>query len=324
MGQLAYFARTPIGIFVFSEDNLELIYFKLFSRNPEKAAGEFMKASASDITELEGYEISEGKNGYDTLRRKFREYAVSLGFAETEEELNKFLSGFGIILSQKSLVGSVGRDRLLVQAMNASEDMGKVINLFEERIYEWFSLHYPELRNRKELVKKIASYGRRDNFPGFKESTGIDLDEKDEKILTGFAEVIKNTIEEKEKLDAYVKESILIVAPNISSLVGPILAARLLAMAGSLEKLARMPASTIQLLGAEKALFRHLHNRGKSPKYGIIYMCPLIQDANRESKGKVARILSAQLMKAARIDFYSGRYEPKLKEELDNEMRRVK
>ena len=323
MGQLAYFARSPIGIFAFSEDG-ELIYFKLFSKNPEKALDEFRKVSVSDITELEGYEIHEDKNGYDILRKKFREYAVSLGFAETDEEMNEFLSSFGILLSQKSLVGSVGRDRLLVQAMNASEDMGKAINLFEERIYEWFSLHYPELRNRKELVKKIASYGRRDNFPGFKESTGVELDEKDEKILTDFAITIQNTSEEKEKLDAYVKESIPVVAPNISSLVGPILAARLLAMAGSLEKLARMPASTIQLLGAEKALFRHLHNRGKSPKYGIIYTSSLIQDASRESKGKVARIISAQLMKAARIDFYSGRFEPKLKEDLDNEMRKVK
>lgn len=320
MGQLAYFAKSPVGIFAFLE-NGELAYFRFFSKNPEKAVDEFIASSQNDAKI--DYELVEDSKGYMMLRNNFREFALSLGFAQDDSELNAFLSGFGAALSQKLLAGSVGKDRLLVQAMNASEDLGKAINLFEERIYEWFSLHYPELRNRKDLVEKIVSFGSRKNFPGFKQSTGIDLDESDENILKQFANLVQEAEVKKETIDDYVRGMILSIAPSTSSLVGPVLAARLIALAGSLEKLARMPASTIQLLGAEKALFRHLHNKGKSPKYGIIYTSSLIQEASRENKGKVARLLSAQLMKAARIDFYSGRFEPRLKEELDTELRKV-
>jgi nucleolar protein 56 len=322
MGQLAYFAKTPIGIFVFSEQ-YDLLYFRLFSKSPEKALDEFSKATA-DIAELKNYKVSDDPDAYRILRPKFREYAVSLGFAENDEQLNRFLAGFGILLSRKKLVGMISRDRLIIQASNAAEDLAKVINLFQERLYEWFSLHYPEVRNSKDLAGKVVSYGSREKFPGFEESTGVDLNEKDEEILMEFAASIQSLLEEKEGLENYVKESMTNIAPNLSSLINPLLAARLVALAGSLEKFARMPASTIQLLGAEKALFRHLKKKGKSPKYGIIYINPLIQNASRENKGKVARILSAQLMKAARIDFYSGRYEPKLKEELDEEISRVR
>ncbi|HLC67506.1 MAG TPA: C/D box methylation guide ribonucleoprotein complex aNOP56 subunit, partial [archaeon] len=115
------------------------------------------------------------------------------------------------------------------------------------------------------------------------------------------------------------------IAHNFASLIDPLLAARLLAYAGSLEKLARMPASTIQLLGAEKAMFRHLHEKGRSPKYGMIYNSELIQKAPAESRGKIARILSAKLMLAARIDYYSGRDDSeKMLREMKEEMGRLK
>ena len=81
-----------------------------------------------------------------------------------------------------------------------------------------------------------------------------------------------------------------------------------------------MPASTIQLLGAEKALFRHLHKRGKSPKFGLIFMDQHIQNAPDEKRGKIARILASKIMLAARIDFYSGRPEPKLKKDMEEEI----
>jgi nucleolar protein 56 len=129
--------------------------------------------------------------------------------------------------------------------------------------------------------------------------------------------------EEKTRLERYVRDLTKELAPNLSSICDELLVARLIAIAGSLEKMARMPASTIQLLGAEKALFRHLKKMGKSPKYGIIYSSSLIQNASKDNKGKIARVLSAKLMQAARIDFYSGRAEPKLRQELDKEIKQV-
>jgi nucleolar protein 56 len=322
MGQLYLFAQSPIGIFVFSPKG-DLIYYKLFSRNPARAVDEFLAASEKDVKQHVDGELVEGPAGYQILRQNFREYAKSLGFAENDMQLNEFLSSFGYLLSKKRLAGLITKDRLLVQAVNAFDDLGRVVNLFYERLYEWFSLHYPEIKSTKNLAEKIIEYGRRENFPEFRESTGIELSDKDEEILIAFATTLQNLIEEKERLENYVAMTVREIAPNLSSLVDPILAARLIAQAGSLEKLSRMPASTIQLLGAEKALFRHLHKKGKSPKFGIIFTSSAIQNASADRKGKAARILASKLMLASRIDYYSGRYEEKLRKELDEELKKL-
>lgn len=321
MGQSAHFAKSPIGVFAFDEHG-DLAYYKLFSRNAEKAVDEFLKSSEASLKEL-GLELKETAHAYAILRKRIREYAKSLGFVADDVELNKFLSDFGYFLSKKRLAGLITRDRLLVQAVNALEDISRVTNLFHERLYEWFSLHYPELRNTNDLPRKIADYGRRENFPGFRESTGVELREKDEAAIKEFASALAGLSEKHKSMDDYVRSAAREIAPNLSSLVDPILAARLIAQAGSLEKIARMPASTIQLLGAEKALFRHMHKKGRSPKYGMIFTSTVIQNAPLDKKGKAARILASKLMLAARIDYYSGRYEERLRKELDEEIQKL-
>jgi nucleolar protein 56 len=258
------------------------------------------------------------------MRKRVREYATSLGFAKGDEEFNDFLSKLALLISKKRMKASIGRDRLIIQAICALEDMAKILNLFIERIDEWYSLHYPELKFSKKDLDKIISYGRRENIPDFKESVGIELTEKDEETLKEYARMIKTVSDEKDKLEKYVKESMKEIAPNLSSLIDPLLAAKILVLAGSMEKLSRMTASTIQLLGAEKALFRHLHKKGKSPKYGILYNDGRIQNAKEENRGKIARLISAKLMMAARLDFYSGRFEERLKKELEDEIKAVK
>lgn len=322
MGQYGLLAKTPIGIFVFS-DRTELLYFKFFSKNPEKAVEEYTAFRAEKIENLNNLDIIESDTAYDIMREKFRDFAKSLGFVQDDISLNRFLCDFGFHLSKKKMTGVIGRDRLVAQSVNALDDMKKVVNLFQERLYEWYSLHYPELRNTKGLHEKILSFGRRDNFPDFKGSIGVDLKESDETMLMEYASTVQTLIEEEERLENYVKALVKDVAPNLSSILDPILAARLISYAGSLEKLSRMPASTIQLLGAEKALFRHLKKKGKSPKYGLIFTSPIIQTAKPENRGKVARVLSSKLMFAARIDYYSGRHEPKLKQEMDEELKRI-
>ncbi len=322
MGQLAYFARSPVGIFVFSHKG-DLLYYKLFAHNPEKAVEEFLASNEKHVKQHVDAELVESPDGYRILRKNIRDYAKSLGFKENDKELNEFLSSFAMLLSRKRLVGAIGRDKLLVQVVNAYDDLHKITNMFEERIYEWFSLHYPEVGNAKGILEKIVSYGRRENFPHFKSSVGVDLSEEDEKTIVEFASTIQKLIKEKGMLEEYVTGLVKEITPNLSSLVSEILAARLISQAGSLERIAKMPASTIQLMGAEKALFRHLNKRGRSPKYGIIYMSPYIQNASPDKKGKAARILASKLMQAARIDFYSGRFEPRLRQELEEEMKKL-
>ena len=318
----ALITKSVIGYFAFSE-NGDLLYYKLFENNPDKVEKELDKKIPEDfLSKLKDYEIVEGK-AEKIMRSRVREYATSLGFANSDEEFNNFLSNLALLLSKKKMKSAIGRDRLIIQASSALEDMNKILNLLFERVDEWYSLHYPEFKFQKDL-DKIISYGRRENFPDFKESVGIGLTEKDEEVLKEYAKMIKLVSEEKARLEKYVKESIKEMAPNLSSLIESLLAAKILVLAGSLEKLARMTASTIQLLGAEKALFRHLRKQGKSPKYGILYNDSRIQNAKEEAKGKIARLLSSKLMLAARLDFYSGRFEERLKKELEEEIEAIK
>ncbi len=303
-------ARSAIGTFTFDEKG-ELADYKLFSRNPEKAVEEFVSAERDEAAQR-------------ILRKRMRDYALSLQFASSGEELNAFLSAFSLALSRKNMKGAIGRDKILVQAFNAMEDMNTTLNVFSERLKEWYTLHYPETKmSQRELVDAVVKYGKRDGFPGFRESTGVELGEDDIRILKEYASMINGMEARKKDMEKYVTGSVRQIAPNFSSLIDPVLAARFLAMAGGLEKLARMPASTIQLLGAEKALFRHLKKQGKSPKYGILYMDARIQNAAQDRKGKVARAIASKLMQGARIDFYSGRVEEKLKRELDEELSKI-
>src|SRR3989338_5332017 len=318
----ALIARSPAGLFAFGEDG-SLLYYKLW--NPKVALEKFLAKELDKdfVSSLSGYKPEESPRAYALLRKSFRDYAKSLGFVKDDQELNEFLSGFSIALSKRSLMGAISRDRLIVQSVRSLDDLTRAINVFLERLYEWFSLHYPEMKN-VNVKDTVLKYGRRGNIPGFKSSTGVDLNEEDEKALADFAKAIDDMEKQKKNLERYVESAMRDVAPNFSALVDPLLGARLIAAAGSMEKIARMPASTIQLLGAEKALFRHLHQTGKSPKYGIIYNSPLIQNATNEQKGKIARIISSKLMLAARIDYYSGRDDAeKLRKEMEDEIKRV-
>lgn len=304
-------AKSAIGIF--SVENEELVDYKLFSRNPEKAVEEFLSVK-----------INEDSDVQKLLRKRVRGYALDLRFTESNEELNDFLSSFALILSKKRMKSLIAIDKVFIQAFNALEDLNTTINVFSERLKEWYTLHFPETKlSQRGLVDAVIKYGRRDNFPDFKDSTGIGLSDTDIETVKEYAALISDMISKQRDMEKYVKDVVREIAPNFSSLIEPLLAARFISLAGGVGKLARMPASTIQLLGAEKALFRHLKKQGKSPKYGILYMDARIQNAPQEKKGKIARIIASKLMLAVRIDFYSGRVDEKLKQQLEQEVKAI-
>ncbi len=319
----AFLTKTPIGIFALTESG-EIIFYKLFERIPAKAAHQFReKIPGSFLSELGSYTILDGSR---VGRKKIRELAINLGFSSSDWELTAFLSEFSSIISRERIRLSASRDRLVVQASNALEDMIKIQNLFLERLREWYGLHYPELKmNAKDLAEKISNFGNREKFPGFSDSTGIQLDEEDENALKSQAGMILTVMNQRKNLEQYIKSAVRGIAPNFSSLIDELLAARMLASAGSLEKMSKMSSSSIQLMGAEKALFRHLRGGGKSPKFGIIFLSSHIQNAPEAQRGKAARVLAAKIMQAVRIDFYSGRDESlRLKQELADEMKVMK
>jgi nucleolar protein 56 len=214
------------------------------------------------------------------------------------------------------------------------DELEKELNVFSEKLREWYGLHFPEadsvISSHERYVEMVARHGRRESFDDKElarlagKSSGMDLSDYDIKEIQAFSKALLGLYESRKRLTRYLEEIARVTMPNTSAVAGPVLAARLLVLAGGLEKLAKLPSSTIQLLGAEKALFRHLKGEGKAPKYGVLFGHPLIQSAPRELKGKVARLVAAKISLAIRLDNFSGRDEgEKMRKELDEQACRI-
>ncbi|TAL47889.1 C/D box methylation guide ribonucleoprotein complex aNOP56 subunit, partial [archaeon] len=155
-------------------------------------------------------------------------------------------------------------------------------------------------------------------------SMGIDFKDEDIKAVQTIASKILEMYDLREYLSEYLEKLLKEMAPNFTEIAGPIIASRLISKAGGMEKIAKMPSSTVQLLGAEKALFRFLHGEGKSPRFGIIFSHPLVMNAPEHLKGKVARLVASKLSMAAKMDFYSKEYRgDKYKQEIQAKMKEI-
>ena len=221
-----------------------------------------------------------------------------------------------------------------MHANGAIEEIDKSVNILSERLREWYGLHFPEMDrfvdNHEKYAKLVEKFGLRENITDSeldaikKKSMGADLTEDDVKIIQNFASKIIELYSLREDLSKYIEKNLKETAPNFAEIATPMLAAKLIAKAGGLEKIARMASSTIQLIGAERALFRYLHGKGKSPKFGILFNHPLIQNTPERLKGKVARLLASKLSIAAKMDYYSKKYEAdKLKEDLNKRVKEI-
>ena len=282
-------------------------------------------------------------------RDRLASLALETEFARSEEELMEWLYQIEVEYTRRKLRGAAQkRDLLAAQAIRAIDDIDRTTNLFVARLREWYSVHFPELnelvREHEDYVKLVAEIGHRDNMTeealeklGFKEekarkiaeaarqSIGADLSDFDVEAIRTLASITKELYQLRRTLTGYIEEVMKEVAPNVTALVGPLLGARLISLAGGLEKLARMPASTIQVLGAEKALFRALRTGGKPPKHGVIFQYPDIHRSPKWQRGKIARALAAKLAIAAKVDAFTGRYiGDKLRDELRSRIAEIK
>jgi len=212
--------------------------------------------------------------------------------------------------------GSVNEDLLIIQTIDSIEEMNKVINLLSKRLREWYELYNPEFSKsvdhhdifvnlilEKEKDELLAEVGLRNE-----QSMGADLSDVDLAAIKNLAEQIKLLFKLKEKEENYLESVMKVYCPNLTAIAGHLIAAKLLAHAGSLDKLAGYPSSTVQLLGAEKALFRHIKTGAKCPKYGVIFSHVLIANARHDVKGKVARALADKLSIAAKVDLFKGEF----------------
>ena len=289
---------------------------------------------ADDVQEKLGVhvEVSKPSKAGEMLRSSMERFAVETGFVKNAEEFRLWTHNLAMEMAKLRVRGAVEkRDLIIAQAIQTLDDMDKTINLFMGRIREWYGIHFPELDRLLEkhetyarLVQKLGSKDgftveklAREEIPRSKAeqivkaaetSMGADLAETD---LAQIQDLCKNVIslyQLRQTLENYVDNTMQEVAPNTKAIVGSLLGARLIALAGGLTNLARRPASTVQILGAEKALFRSLKTGTRPPKHGIIFQHAYLHDAKKWHRGKIARALAGKLAIAARIDAFGCRY----------------
>jgi nucleolar protein 56 len=251
---------------------------------------------------------------------------------EDVEEYQKFIRQVTLELARGAVTTATAkRDLYAVQAVRAIDDIDKTINLFTGRIREWYGLHFPELDRLIEkndtYARLVADLGLRSNFTeenlekegipqeriqqiasSAHRSMGANFPEEDLEWLRSFCKDTLELAKFREKAETYVDEVMKQTAPNTTVMLGPLLTARLMSIAGGLENLAKMPASKMQVLGAEKALFRSLKTGSLPPKHGVIFQYASIHQSPRWQRGKIARALSGKLAIAARVDAFGGDY----------------
>ena len=253
-----------------------------------------------------------------------RSAAVECGFLESNEEYDALLRDVSIraVKDQISLSGTT--DMRIIQAVEALDDIDGVVNTLSERLAEWYGIYFPELGLTGDLLACFVSeYGSRSNIPpenGLHQnaatSMGAELTGADEELIKAFAVNICNLYETRSKIEAYLAEIMTSNGPNLASVAGTLLGARLISLAGGFERLAYFPSSTVQVIGANRALFKHLRARAPSPKHGIIFNHPLIKNAPWWQRGRIARAVAAKISLASRIDLYSGKLDESLEVEL--------
>ncbi|MEM4367073.1 MAG: hypothetical protein QW035_03000 [Candidatus Anstonellales archaeon] len=197
------------------------------------------------------------------------------------------------------------RSFLINYLSRAVGEHNQIETMLFERLTEMYSLYYPELKLDKDKYLEFVLDGKER-----KSSMGIDLSPEDLEAIRSVANTTLFIKQKKQELQAYMEKLMKALAPNVSEVATPAIAAQLISIAGSLEKLAVMPASTIQLLGAENALFTFLRNnkRGNPPKHGVIFNHPFVSMVKRSNKGKMARAVAAKIAIAAKADAYKGAY----------------
>jgi nucleolar protein 56 len=273
-------------------------------------------------------------------------YIVQSNLAMNEIEATQALRNFAIEFSSVRVKeASEKLDLHIIQSVNALDELDKIINVVGARMREWYGLHFPELDN---LIQSLIAYaeivtkaGLRENITiqiienagmhdrkaeiimdAAKRSKGGDMTTENLVIVKKIAQEIISQSELRRILSDHIESAMDLVAPNVKSLLTASVGARIIAKAGSLSRLAVLPASTIQVLGAEKALFRALKTGTRPPKHGLIFQHPLIHSAPRWQRGKIARAIASKVAIAARIDVY--RHSEKDSSILERLERRIK
>ncbi|NYB51861.1 MAG: ATP-binding protein [Methanobacteriaceae archaeon] len=276
--------------------------------------------------------------GGDYLRSNLRELLIEAGFINSPSEFNDIIRKLSIDLTELKLKeSSESDDLLLIQGIQAIEELEESEVKLVERIREWYPIHFPEMdeiRDHSRYVELVAEYGNREsilnaglfglNIVDSDKSLGAELSEADLEVIQGFARTIKSIQDSKKSTTEYVDVKMKEIAPNLRDLLGASLGAKLIAHTGGIKRLALLPSSAVQILGAEKALFRHLKTGEKPPKHGLIYQHPDVRGSRWWVRGKIARLLAGRISLAVRKDYFSGELDPSIKEGFEEKLEKIK
>lgn len=311
---MKYIFSNLIGSFVFDEKfNLEdSILFK----------------NIKDFENKEQYQETLFKKYNNLKKPKNKEFKKILRFFKNNKYFSEFYNK-NLLLTKKQIKDSVNEDSLISQTVSNIREIDKISNILMKRLREWYSLYNPEFsksifdnekfvelilkKNKKELLKEIKINENN--------SMGASFEKNDLDPILYLGKQIKNLFEFKKNNENYLEDTMKKYCPNLNEVAGTLIGAKLLEHAGSLRKLVFMPASTIQILGAEKALFRHLKTdkKAKPPKFGILSQHSFISKSKRENYGKIARALADKISIAVKIDYFKGKFiGDKLKQVLED------
>ncbi|KAL7959780.1 nucleolar protein NOP58-like protein [Trichoderma compactum] len=259
------------------------------------------------------------------LFRAVREHVSSLIPGLDQDVIDRMTLGLSHSMSRHKLKFSPDKvDSMVIQAIKMLDDIDKELNVYAMRTKEWYGWHFPEmaktLNDNLAYARVVRHVGMRDNFKdadlseilpedveaalkaSAELSMGVEITEDDLKNAVELADQVIKFTEYRAQLTSYLESRMRAIAPNLTALVGYLVGARLISHAGSVLSLAKAPGSTIQILGAEKALFRALKTKKDTPKYGIMYHSSLVGQATGKNKGKIARMLSAKVALGLRVD----------------------
>jgi nucleolar protein 56 len=282
----------------------------------------------------------------ENLRDNLEDLAADLG--KDASQLLALSHEVSVLMARRAVGRALSeREATITQTVHLLGDLDKTLNTLSSRLREWYGLHFPELsrlvEDHRTYANVVSTLGNRSHFDqrplitlgvpaaraekmakAAEGSMGAPLLQEDQAQVHQLAVNLLSLYGYRRSLEEYLSTLAKEAAPNLSEVAGPVIAAKLIEKAGSLRKLAMMPSSTIQLLGAEKAMFRAMKSKSKPPKHGLIFQHPLVHSSPHRRRGRSARSLAAKLAIAARADAFSGKpIGAELKKELESKLKRA-
>ncbi|MBU0756952.1 MAG: hypothetical protein KKF44_02715 [Nanoarchaeota archaeon] len=305
-----YLFSNSVGTFVFNQ-NMQIREKILFTE--EESKKNTILIEKGETLETEKKFLEKFKN-IDDLRQSKDGKKLHVILTEMQQYKNELLT-LNMLNTKQKIQDSVTEDILVQQCVNAIDEYARAANLLVKRLREWYSFYFPEISKKIEdndtFVKLILKNSKKEMMKEMKLvfSMGKDIPEKDRIGMMDLAKQVSSIYGSKEEAEIYLEKMMKDNYPNLTAIAGAQIGAKLISFAGSIKRLVMFPASTVQLLGAEKALFRHMVNRRcLPPKYGVIHEHPFIQKAPKSIHGKVARVLADKISLAVKIDYFKGEF----------------